>query len=363
MTKRICFLGLGNIFEMPYLKNYTDLIDCEIDLVYWDRRHILEDAKVRRKYAVRIGFKNANHPFLKIIGYVKFCYIATKILKRNNYDGVVLLTGNTAVLLHKILLSKYKGRYIIDIRDYFKEHIVWYYNIQRELIHSSFKTFISSPAFREFLPVYNYVVVHNYQEISIEQIKWFRDRKIESRFIVISNIGTMRFLDASKEVLDVFCNDSRFFLKFIGSGSLRLRDYCDKLEMTNVYLKDRFQSSETLELYKDCHMVLNVYGSKDPLVKYLLSNKLYYAAQLGMPIIVSKGSYMEELIKEYEIGYSFDITNKSFLNDLESYFNNLNRELFLKNCDTFISRVKSDNIEFNLTIDKFLNETERVVNE
>lgn len=355
MNKKICFVGLTNIMEMPYIKKYIELIDENYDLIYWDRKLIDEDLNASQKYVMRLKVNVDANPLVKLYGYIKFRTFASKILKRNDYYRVVLLTGNTAVLLNKILLRKYKSKYIIDIRDYFKEHIKWYYETQRKVINSSNKAVISSEAFKKFLPPHNYVVAHNSQNISENQVELYRSRKKDAKKpITVSCIGTMRYFDEHKKVLSKFKNDNRYMIKFIGSGSNLLKSYCVENNIQNVYIHDRFKPEETLSFYFDTDIILNIYGNENPLVDHLLSNKLYYAAQLGIPIIVSKNTYMEEVVRDYKFGFSFDYDNNYILDELYSYYNDINWQEFYLNCDKFMSKVSSEELKFSEAIKDFL---------
>src|SRR5690606_29489304 len=111
------------------------------------------------------------------IGYYKFKIFSEKVLRKNDYSKLILLTGNTAVTISRVILEKYKGKYILDIRDYFKENKKWYYNIQEKLILNSYNTVISSEGFKRFLPEYNYTLAHNIIDLDLKVIDEFRSRK------------------------------------------------------------------------------------------------------------------------------------------------------------------------------------------
>lgn len=357
MSSKICLVGLTNIMEMPYIDKYIDLIDEEYDIIYWDRKLIDESNNASNKYIMKLKTDVDASPVKKLYGYIKFRRFASKILKRNNYKGVILLTGNTAVLLSDVLLHKYNSKYIIDIRDYFKEHNKWYYEKQKKIIINSNKAIISSEAFKTFLPQHPYVVAHNSQNINENEIAFYRSREKKPRNpIVISCIGTMRYFDEYKKVLNIFKNDVRFVIKFIGSGSNLLSNYCEENNIRNVFLQDRFNPEETLGFYFDTDMVLNIYGNNNPLVDYLLSNKLYYSAQLGIPIIVNKDTFMEEVVISNNFGFSFDFNNNNILDELYSYYNEINWETFYLDCDKYMDKVKKeDNIFISAVKDFLLN--------
>jgi len=354
MGKKICFVGLSNIQAVPYLYKYVKLLKCEYDIIYWDRKGIDEDCGAVNHYPMKYVIKANATQIDKAIGYLKFKKYAQRILKKENYDGVILLSGNIAVLLRKILKKKYNNRYIVDIRDYYKESNKWYFNAEKDVLDNSAMAVISSKAFKTFLPEHEYHVVHNSQNITREQIEKFRNRskKIDEQ-IVISCIGGIRFFEQFKKVLLYFANDNRFLIRFIGYGANVLRDFCEENSIYNVYLHDRFPPEKTLNFYYDTDIIMNLYGNNTPLLDYALSNKLYYAAQLGIPILVCQNTFMEEVAVSNGFGFTFDLEDETMKDTLYKYYNTMNWNEFYKKCDEFMIEVENDELQFREGVNKF----------
>ena len=94
MKKRICFVGLSNIQAAPYLYKYIKLLKCEYDIIYWDRKGIDEDCGAINHYAMRYVINADATQLDKAVGYFKFRRYAQRILRKEKYDGVILLSGN-----------------------------------------------------------------------------------------------------------------------------------------------------------------------------------------------------------------------------------------------------------------------------
>ncbi len=353
--KKICFVGLSNIQAAPYLYKYIELLDNEYDIVYWDRKDIDENCGATNHYSMKYPIKADASKIKRLKGYLKFRKFASKILKNESYDGVILLTGNVAVLLGHILKKKYEGRYIVDIRDYYKENNKWYFNAEKDVLDSSAMAVISSKAFKTFLPERKYYVVHNSQNITKEQVNIFRAReKKKDKQLVISCIGGMRFFEQYKRVLACFANDNRFLIQFIGSGSNILKKYCEENNITNVYLHDRFPPRKTLDFYYDADIIMNLYGNNTPLLDYALSNKLYYAAQLGIPILVCPDTYMEEVAVSNGFGFTFDLEDETMRDKLYEYYHLVDWDKLYQNCDKFMEEVYAEEEEFKNAVKSFL---------
>lgn len=360
MNKKICFVHLENIMAIPYLHKYTDILDRAFDVIYWDRRGLDESCGAEKYYAMHFSTSENDSKIKKLIGYIKFKEFASKILSKNEYDAVVLLTASAGVLLNKVLLRHYCGRYLIDIRDYFREHNKLYYNVEKKAIDNCGLAVVSSAAYKSFLPEHDYLLVHNTPNLTEEQIREFKRKKVlhrknsEEHPIVVSFIGGVRFFEQDKRVLSYFANDKRFEIRYIGSGADLLREHCRKHEIENVYLHDRFLPEEILSFYADTDMILNLYGNGTPLLDYSLSNKLYYAAVLGLPILVSPKTYMEETSKRYGFGFTVDIKDLSCRDRLYSWYLGIDWDKFYDDCDMFMWEVQSENRHFRDEVDTWL---------
>ncbi len=356
MKKRICFLTVRNIFAISCLPRYRDIIgENSFDIIYWDRYGIDESCGAENHYAMKYLITDNDTKLKKLYGYVKFILYARKILKNKKYDNVILLPTQTGIMLKSIMKKKYKGKYLIDIRDYTMENNNLYFMLMKDLIKNSGLAVITSPAYKKFLPTHDYLISHNVVNISDEWIQRYRSRKRnKSENIVISCIGGIRFHSQFKRVIKYFANDKRYVLSFIGDGSECLKDYCKKNNIDNVKLVGRFTQNLTLDYYMDTDIIMNLYGNNDPLLDYALSNKLYYAAILGIPILVCPNTYMEEVSVKYGFGFTFDLNDNFMLDELYKYYWSIKWETFYQSCDRYMQKVYSDDNNFRKTISSFL---------
>ena len=78
--------------------------------------------------------------------------------------------------MQKCSRKKYKGKYIVDIRDFTLENIPFYRKAEQTVVKNSYSTVISSRGYKEFLPDYDYKVVHNYTEVDSAILKRISNR-------------------------------------------------------------------------------------------------------------------------------------------------------------------------------------------
>jgi hypothetical protein len=338
----------------PYISKYISLLDYDYDVIYWNRHEVKEDIGASKTFSFEYKMNEGKSKVKKLLGYIKFRNYALNILKSNHYKSVVFLQTSAGILLSSFFKKRYSGRYIVDIRDYTLEKNPIFYTLVNDLIKNSAYTVISSKGYEKFLPKHDYILVHNDTEIDESIIKKFEKKKRDRGKIVISYIGLIRFHEQNKKVILKFKNDDRFLLRFIGTDAFALREFCKTNYVTNVELIDRFPPEKTLDYYYETDVIYNLYGNNTPLLDYALSNKLYYAAKLKIPILVCPDTYMEEVSTKFNFGFTFDLNNPTACDDLYKYYKELNWDKFTSGCNLFLEQVRYDNEIFQNTFSKFL---------
>lgn len=358
-----CVISFININNIPYANKYIGALSkgndfC--DVIYWDRygndiEH--EESNVKYiPYNYTITHKTRRiHKYVKYIGVIQFI---RKKLKEKSYAGVVLLQTHAAVACADILIFRYCKQYIVDIRDYTLEGFRLYYAIENIVIKNSYAAVISSPAYQKFLPMsHQYVVAHNFTQVQPEMLEKIitlqRERHERGKF-VISYIGTVRFYEMDMKLIKLFANDERFVLEYIGSGASGLKSYCEDNHICNVKLVNEFSQDKTFEFYINTDFINNLYGYGSKYLDFALSNKLYHALQLGIPILVCKNTYMAEVVEKYNIGFVFDFDEPNIKEQLIDYYNNTCNGSIRENAVSFLNNIILDNKLYGGMISKFV---------
>lgn len=355
---RVCLVSYTAPYTIPYINLYLDQVKAagtECDVLYWDRdctdvEH--RDGNVR--YLPYSG--KSSRSFGKLARYFRYVP-ATNFIRRhlvnNNYDRVVFLQTHAAVACEKILAERYLGRYIVDIRDFTLENLKPFFNAERRVIEESFHTVISSDGYRSFLPEYDYMVVHNYTPVASDIAEKIRSKPVKTSGINLSFIGYVRFYDMAKRIILALKNDERFRISFIGTGSEALESFCSEHDVRNVTLKGRFSPEDTAEYYLDCDIINNLYGSHSRYLDYALSNKLYYGAQFGIPVLVSADTYSSYIAEQNGIGFTWDATVPDAADRLYDAYINFDRNRARVGSVDFLRSVKRDNLRFKRMLVEF----------
>lgn len=355
MMKRILFVSIANLYLCPYIQKYIDAIGdrAQYDIVYWDRHGIDDgDYGANKVYVYNMRMTDFVSKAQKMVRMAQYCHFAAKIIRREKYDGIIMLHSNAAVFLYNLLCREYKGRYIYDIRDYSFEGIRLFYEIEKRLIEGAAVTFISSDGFRNFLPKHEYQLVHNNVKIDSDYIRDFRTKHQGHTPLRISFIGMVRFFEQGKQLADCLGGDERFHVNYFGKNANLMHEAVGQQD-NHTYV-DQFPPEKTLELYQQTDMINNIYGNHDPYVDHLSSNKLYYCTLLGLPILVSPETFMADIVEKYHIGFVFDYNDPQVADKLYNYYNNLDWNEFYRNCDAFCQMVEEDDERFNEAVQKFI---------
>lgn len=356
---RICIVLPCNIYTAPFYKRYINIfksIEAEFDLIYWDRADILEETFADNTFKFEMPDEVNSGNSSKIFKYLKFNLFVKNILEKRKYDRVLILGSYAGIMaqLSSFLSSKYSGKYWLDIRDYTFEKNRLYLRMMTKAIKSSHATVISSPGYKEFLPEWDYIQAHN---IDFDSINSFNpSNKIKDDKIRISFIGLVRYYEQNKKLLEIFKNNSQFTLQYFGMNSEILEEYCQANEIHNVEFHGRFKPSETPYFYNKTDVVNNIYGSTGIELTTALSNKLYYAASAGIPILVSKDTLMADISCKYGFGYAVDLSDMHLPKKLERWYLQLNQSKMFENCRLFMKSVEEDEIEFETRLINFISD-------
>lgn len=351
--KKIALVLPNNIYLAPYVRRYISILNnCQADLIYWDRFDMEESLegfnnKIYR-HINKMSHINAEVSQIeKIKKYYKFANYVKRICKKEEYDYIIIFQPMMALMYTITKCFTGMKKVIVDVRDFTYEHSALFRYIERKLFNKSRFIIISSPFYKEFLPPkVKYVVMENMNPVSPEVIRETRsvDKK-EIKKIKIGYIGLVRFVEQNIKIIEKFAGDDRFELLYIGKGSEVFEEYIKENKINNITLISQFDPKETEKHFASVDLIQNIYGTGRDKLKYALSNKLYYAAMLGKPILVSPNTCMEKVAQQYKIGFSCDENDEMLAEKVYEYYRSIEWEEFYSKCDSFIHNVTENEKE------------------
>ena len=342
---KILIVGFAKIKYMPYLDLYLENVDRDkndIHLIYWNRD--LKEENLEKIEGITLHeFSSYQEDdvakFSKLEKFKKFRDYATTVLKEG-FDFVVILHSLPGVLLSKELVSGYKNRYIFDYRDFTYENFLPYKSIIHTLVNNSYKTFVSSDAFRAFLP--NSKKIHTSHNILWRDIENEKDtRKTKGEKIRIGFWGFIREEKTNIKIIEKLANDERFELHYYG----REQGVCEALKeyalknASNIYFHGEYNPDDRNNFVKNIDLIHNIYGDSN--MNLAISNKYYDGMIYETPQLVMKNSYMCVLVNNNRIGKAVNPTDETFADEIFEYYKSLDKKTFKKNCRENLTKIKA----------------------
>lgn len=155
---KILLMGFTKVKYMPYSNFYLENIDKtknEIHFLYWNRdlkEEDLEKFQGIKFHEFKIYQEDDAVKRSKLKNFFRYKKFSITLINQEKFDFIIFMHSLPGVLNTRILTRKYRNRYIFDYRDSTYEKFLPFKKIIGKLVKNSYATFVSSDAFRKFLP-------------------------------------------------------------------------------------------------------------------------------------------------------------------------------------------------------------------
>ena len=350
---RYLIVTYDDYFNIPYIQYYEKALKeagHTYDVVLWNR----SGKPSNLPNAFEFYAKDHASKLGKILPFLRWRKFTLNILKQNRYDRLIILTTMPGVLLAHQLLGAYRGKYWFDIRDFTYENVSFYKQKVAQLVHGSWATSISSPAFRTFLPDSRRI----YQTHNISNEDAAVDRcplDVNHRPMKIGFVGGIQFKEQNQMLLLQFANNPDFILKYAGKPHLGcdLQPFCQEHGIENAEFLPAFTNDEKPGIYQDIQLINSIYGANNNVVRLLLPNRLYDCVLFKKPILVSKGTYLAEVIAKYNLGIAVDPATDDVPQEIQRYLEHFDHRAFDAGCEAFLKTVAEEKAAYDVALEQF----------
>ncbi len=343
---------LTNVWYAPYLKIYTHILkDKQInyDVISWNRDG--RDKPSDTAFSKKSEF--SKNQFLKIFDYIEYYRFTKRMIKKNNYDKLIIFGSQIGILLYHFLNKNYKNKYIFDFRDLSIEQKVIFKYPFNKLLKGSFMNVISSPGFKKALPKgYYYFLSHNFNiDILREKMNLKFTGFNKKPLIEVLTIGGIRDLESNLHIVKSLSNKPNYLLNFVGQGiaSEKIQEYSEKNRLTNVEFQGYYEKCDEGNIVEKCS-ILNIFYPNILSHSTALSNRFYNALMYKKPMIVTKNSTQGDFVDEYKLGIVLDEEDNLDLK-IKDFFKNTNFDEFSNRCNDLLQVFILD---YNLFYNKFI---------
>lgn len=358
---KIALVGIQNIKHMTTSSVYTDFLrknNIDYDIIYMDKYDILEKNHARKVFRFLVNTKLLSNAFGRLVEALRFRKYAISIMNNEQYDYVILWREYAVFLFSSYVYRNYSGKYSVNIRDLWnKNNFIITYYIKKAIKKSMLNT-VCSDGFIPHLPKADYFFLHCVNYDAITSLRKINCAKNVNKPIVITYIGSLRYYEYCCKVLDVFANDGRFQLRFIGQGSELIQNYSTINNYNNVYCKGSFEPENTTDLLEESDIINCAYGANSDAEKALLPIRFYYAIYLGIPILDTAGTWLEK--KANELGVGITIPNdlqdkKDIANMVYDTYKNFDFKSIRYNSDNYIKEIEDTTKAFENKLKELIN--------
>lgn len=357
----IAIVFIGELKYCPYVSKYIQVIEenqKDYEVLFWNRGN--DEVNFPQNY-IHFNKKSKlnKHPLLKIVDFIQFSRWLKRTITKRGYEKIIVLSTLSGIFIAKILVNKYKNKYIFDIRDYSYEKIRLFYKIEEKIIRNSNFTCISSQGFKYFLPKdYSYVMAHNFN-YSDMKYRGRLNKKKKGSVIKLVWIGSVRYFQHQSKILYKLKNDDRFLIIYHGTGPQIdiFKQYCEDNQIKNVIFTGEYNNTEKLTLLAGADILNNSYGKKNEIcIKHAISNKYYDGLVFGIPQLVENNSFKHEKIYQVGVGIGLDIDSEYFADKLYDYYFSIDENKFNDCCDRELETIIEEDAEYIRMIRNFVRE-------
>lgn len=312
-------IAANNLWLSPYVFYYTKLLD-ELGLPYeviYPNRTPSENEQVM-SHAIALPWDQQKHPLLN---YAHYSQAVKRHVLKQHIDTLIVLTMQNGVFCSQWLKKYYKGRYLLDIRDYTHDGNPFYFSMEKQAVKNAALRVVSSPAFQSFLPPAEYLTCHNIT--TPEGVSPYRFERRNAP-IVIGYVGSVTYESQCRRMMDLVHQDSRFAFHFYGSGPAEaaLIAYGKQLNDDRIRFFGRYLPEEKGDILQSVDILFNAYGCGTATLDFALSNKAYDALYYHKPLLTSPNTYMEQ--RSGKLACSLDLEKPDALERLWDWYQNIN---------------------------------------
>lgn len=341
IMSKVCIVGASNIKHISLISLYTRYLNehsIPYDIIYLDRYGIEEQTTAQNQYCFRANMRIGK--IKKLWTFWRFRHFVIDRLKCKDYDLVITWQATTAYLLCGFLGRKYRGKFVMNIRDYIMENNPFVRALLKRQLKQAAMVTISSEGFLEFLPDADYVRVNSINEELLADVVPATQEAAES--YKIGFVGNCRFFSESYKLIHALGNDPRFELWYCGTNSDVLKNYAAENSIHNVHTIAGFAKEETLQIMSAFHMVNSAFGNDALDNRTLMPIRLYTALAMHLPILANEGTQLAKEVMAGHIGFVVD-NYADLAESLYNYLKTLDHNQHTENCERYLHNARQEN--------------------
>lgn len=213
----------------------------------------------------------------------------------------------------------------VNYKGYKRKVFSW---LDKRILNRAKKCVITSWSFytkvfrRLGLSQSSFFLIENKVDLSLDNLKRSQAFRSSSSVIKITYVGSLRYPSYVNRLCEAVLNNKKYELHFYGDdgGSLEIIKQFS-LSCLRIKYHGPFRNPADLpKIYDQTHLNFACYETTRENERIALPNKLYESGFFGVPVMVSEGTYLAEIVRSKQLGYAIDFNDQ---NVVEEFFNKL----------------------------------------
>ena len=337
--KKVCYIRSTSIInDSRASKEITSLINngYEVTVFGWDR-----DSRLSNKNQINLNnntvatyvFKfqaKYGASFVTLFGLLLFnLWLLFKLNKLIEHFDIIHSCDLDCGYVSSKVASKYNKKFVYDIYDYYSDSRQMpkflkglIKNKEDRVIDKSDITIICGEwrkiQLQDSTPK-KLIVIHNSPNINYS---YFDLVKGEHSKIRVCYVGILQDGRLLLDILKAFTKNPDFELHIGGFGKYE-KDFEDASKRySNIFYYGSLQYDYVLSLESDCDVLFATYDPSITNHQFSAPNKVYESMALGKPVVVCKGTGIDELVANLECGIVVNYDSKDFIRALKNLQHN-----------------------------------------
>lgn len=334
-VQKVALVVPNNVWFCPYVSIYLEVLKTHhvnYDIISWNRDGKKEDA-IQYNYTMK-----SRNPLILLWAYLKFALFAKKIIKKNEYDRLIVFTPQSGIFLSSLLKKEFKGKYIFDYRDLSIEQKLYFKRPFLKVLRYSYANVISSPGFIKYLPSqFDYFISHNFEVASVRKALATKSELVlKNNPIDVLTIGGIRDFESNVQILEHLVNVNGFYIRFVGKGNAAtaLKMRANELNAKNVLFEGYYLKEKEKEYISETTF-MNIYYPRKPSHDTALSNRFYNSLIYKKPMITTKDTTQGNYAEKFHIGLALNDCN-DLQTKLINYISTLDKNSYVKECNDLL---------------------------
>lgn len=345
---KILILGFTKMKFMPYINFYLPNIDIhnnDIHVIYWNRDLQEEDVSKYKELTLhefRVYQEDDVAKLSKIKSFIKYRQFVKHVMEIYDFDKYIILHTLPGILLYD-QFKKNAGKFVLDYRDSTYEGFLPFKHMVGKLVEWSEATFVSSDAFRRYLPEEQSGKIYTSHNILEDSLSHQEDKEnfgIPSDKVRLAFWGFIRHEEINRQIINVLANDDRFEVHYYGREqkvAVSLKEYVAELNANNIFFHGEYKPDDRYSFILQTDCIHNLYYDRNTMLA--MGNKYYDGIIFRIPQVCMSGSFMGKMCNDHKVGIELDPYKKSFSNNLYDYIKSINITSFRNNCSSEVNRI------------------------